>query len=306
MSRREHGTKKIKLKPEKTDRDELFDLYLFNPKWTFLQLEKLFSPFFFLGWLLIPGTPIAALILTHHYPQYLFEIQSYSARIGISSVLIRILAILFTASLITRIVQGTVITHYGPAPTHFGIKLLFGVLPRFSVPKRGVRQLPRRAQLWIYASSLLTRLAMFVVGMMIWYCSADRGHSLYAIGMFLAIVGFGSFLFIANPLWPADGYNWLATYVNYPQLRNHAFLVLKMILLRRRLPAELSPVRRNSLLAFAVGAIAFTVFIKVMVLLAMWDYLEGQYGGTGVCIWVALFLLFLYWLTLYLTRHNAN
>jgi hypothetical protein len=189
---------------------------------------------------------------------------------------------LLTVNLLRCIVQGIVCAGYRTPVPEFGIRLRFGILPRFYIDKRAVRNLGRRAKMWIYAASPLLRLVLITVGMLLWALFRDTGSALASIGAWAAHAGLIGLLFVSIPLWKSDGYNWLAALLGlHPRFREHSLRTLFHALLRRPLPAEVPASRRHLYmacgLAFAVG----WTFLLVKICAAIVRGLEQSFPRVG-------------------------
>ncbi|MFO1372805.1 MAG: hypothetical protein U1F42_10575, partial [Candidatus Competibacteraceae bacterium] len=153
-------------------------------------------------WLLVPGVPLALLILLHHQPQYLRELRTVD-QIGFHLIL-KLTVGLFCINLLSKLLQGITSAYYGGQVGGFGIRLAFGIVPRFFV-KRGMRHLPRRERLWIYSAPLLVKLGFFVLGILVWQLNLHSPNRLGAYGLVLGHLTLAEALFIINPLWRAEG-----------------------------------------------------------------------------------------------------
>lgn len=284
-----------KKQKQKTTRRNPFIFKLFNPEKLLIFLEKALSPFAFLRWLLIPGMIIAIWICLHNQANLFFDIKVLYLRLGILSSITKLFITLITINLLSRIVQGIVCTHFGAPPKSFYIMLLWGIIPRFFIDKTGIKDLTRRGKLWSYAANFLVRLALFALGTIIWHVNSGSGNNLGSWGLFFAIIGLISFIVVANPLFIADGYNWMTVYFKTPNLRKRAFLVLKFFVLRYPFPQELSAIEKRGLIAYAIAVIAFVVAIMVVLFFILENLLGKHHSGFNVFVFIVLFTLFLYW-----------
>lgn len=256
---------------------------LFNPESLFGALAPFFcrlrpvAPVFIAA--LVIGLPVALYLFCTHTDAYRHDLHRFR---GGFSYLGLLLAHLLTVNLLRCVVQGIVCAGYRAPVPEFGIRLRFGVLPRFYIDKRAVRNLERRAKMWIYATSPLLRLVLITVGMLLWAQFRDTGSSLATLGAWAAHAGFIGLLFVSIPLWKSDGYNWLAALLGlHPRFREHSLRTLFHALLRRPLPAEVPASRRPLYmacgLAFAVG----WTFLLVKICTAVVRGLEQSFPRVG-------------------------
>lgn len=260
-------------------------LRLGNPSGFFRVLNDILGPLAFLRHLILPGVALALGVLWFNWFEYLAHVDRIYAQLQFwQTMLITIL----TAALFGRITQGVVMHRHGAVSVEWGIKLSFGVIPRFYIAKNTISRLDFRSQRACHAASLQFRLVMFITGMLVWDMTRRNGTGTADFAVVMASVGLGSFLFIANPLWPADGYLWLAARLERPKLRQNAFRLLSMVFRRQPLPETLRPREFWLLLAYAVVSIVFTAFILFTVLTAVAYMLESSLRGTGMVIFALL------------------
>ncbi|MBK9951388.1 MAG: efflux RND transporter periplasmic adaptor subunit [Candidatus Competibacteraceae bacterium] len=248
-------------------------------------------------WLLVPGVPLALLVILHHQPRYLQELRSID-QVGFH-LIVKLTVGLFLVNLTSKLLQGTVSAYYGGQVSGFGVRLAFGIIPRFFVG-RGVRRLARRERLWVYAVPLLVKLGFFVLGILVWQFNLHSSSRLGSYGFVLGHLALGEALFIINPLWRAEGYAWLTTYLDFPHLRERAFVVLRLALRNAHPLKLLAPREKYALLAYGFAAVAYFLLIVGTVLLGAAVHLESQMHGVGVLLFLALVAGFLAWALPYL------
>ncbi|MBL8250577.1 MAG: efflux RND transporter periplasmic adaptor subunit [Candidatus Competibacter sp.] len=248
-------------------------------------------------WLLVPGVPLALLILLHHPMQYLNEIRTVD-QVGFH-LIVKLTVGLFVVNLTSKLLQGAVSAHYGGQVSAFGMRLAFGIIPRFFV-RRGMRDLARRERLWVYATPLLVKLGFFVGGILVWQFNLRSSTHLGSYGFVVGHLALGEALFIINPLWRAEGYAWLTTYLGFPHLRERAFLVLRLAARNGRPLKLLSPREKYSLLAYGVATLSYFLLIFGTLLLGAALQLESRLHGVGVLLFLALLVGFLSYVLPYL------
>ena len=237
------------------------------------------------AWLLVPGVPLALLVLLFAQPQYRFALEAV-ADPGLH-LLFKLVFGLFFINLFSKLAQGLTCVGCGGRADQFGIRLAFGAIPRFFVGKR-LRGLSREQRLRVAAAPLLTKLALFVVGTLLWRFTLETGGTLGAYGFVVGHMALGAFLFTANPLWRADGYVWLTHLLRMPRLRERAFRVLGLYLRGRRPPTSLSAGEKYGLLGYAVASAVFVLVLVGLVLLVAATRLELRFQGVGVVLFLVL------------------
>lgn len=248
-------------------------------------------------WLLVPGVPLALLILMHHPVQYLNEIRTVD-QVGFH-LIVKLTVGLFLVNLTSKLLQGAVSAHYGGQVGSFGLRLAFGIIPRFFV-MRGMRELGRRERLWVYATPLLVKLGFFVVGILVWQFNLYSPTQLDSYGFVVGHLALAEALFIINPLWRAEGYAWLTTYLGFPHLRERAFVVLRLALQNAHPLKLLSAREKYALLAYGLATLGYFLLIFGTLLLGAALRLEGRLHGVGVLLFLVLLVGFLSWVLPYL------
>lgn len=260
-------------------------LRLGNPSGFFRVANGLLGPLAVLRHLILPGVILALAVMWFNWLEYLSHVDRIYALLQFWQTM---LITLMSASLFGKLMQGVVMHRQGAVSDEWGIKLSFGVIPRLYIAKNTINRLSFRSQRACYAASLQFRLVMFVVGMLVWAMTRRSGTGAADFAVVMASVGIGSFVFIANPLWPADGYHWLAAWLERPRLRPNAFRVLSMVFRRHPLPDTLKPREFWLLLGYAVVSIAFTAFILFTVLTGVGYMLEASLRGAGMVIFAVI------------------
>ncbi|MCA0045084.1 HlyD family secretion protein [Celeribacter litoreus] len=195
---------------------------------------------------------------------------------------------MLTANLLSRLAMGITMARHSIPPQEFGIRLIYGVLPRFFVSTGPIRRLDFPEQRHCYATPLLTRLALFAIGTLGWAILRRGGTGIADALLVLGATGLGSFLFTLNPIWRADGYHWMAAYFRRPDLREQSYRLLGLILRRKPIPESMPRREIYALLFYAVASIVFTAFLVVVILSSIAFALEQQFRGTGVVIFALI------------------
>lgn len=274
-------------------------LTLFDPDRAFAFLARALYPLRWLVWLLVPGVPLALLALLFNDPAYQAYLQLLFRGDKLTRFLVFFVFTLLFVNLLSKLVQGVVALHFGAAIGKFGIRLVFGVKPRFFIAKKTIWHLSRHGRLWVFGSNLLTKLALFVIGTLVWLSTYASSPSLALFALTAGHAGLATFLFTANPFWRADGYAWLVSFLETPKLRERAFLTLQGLLRGGRgYAATLGSQERYALSAYALATLTFFLYFIGLVLFAVALSLEERFQGTGVVLFLVLLSIFLRWLLL--------
>ncbi|MEM1429113.1 MAG: efflux RND transporter periplasmic adaptor subunit [Pseudomonadota bacterium] len=270
-----------------------FSITLFNPSGFFMVAAAFLSPLRYVRFLIVPLALLSCLVAAFNW----YDLQDHIERVLKSLGFWQGLAVsMLSANLFSRLVLGTVMASYDAPPQQFRIRLMLGILPRFSVDRRPIRSLGRAEQRVCYMATILARLFLFGIGIFAWNMLRRSGSGAAEFFLALGILGGTSFVFVSNPLWPADGYNWLANKVNRPRLRQSAFKLLTQVVSGRGVPTALDRRETSILLLFAVGCIVFTTLLLYGILSAAALALERRFQGNGVlmfCLILAMMVLYM-------------
>lgn len=254
-------------------------------------------------WLLAPGIPLALLVLLYNQPQYQHTLQAFADPGW--HLLFKLTFSLFVVNLFSKIAQGATCAFYQGRVAQFGLRLAYGFIPRFFVARR-VRDLSRRQRLWVAAAGLLAKLSLFVFGVLVWRFTFETGGTLGVYSFIISHIALGAFIFTANPLWRADGYAWLATFLNMPRLRERAFQVLGLYLRGRRPPAGLPSGEKYALLGYAVACVSYVLLLVGIIALAASTHLKLRFQGVGVVLFLVLATLAARWFLHRLARQRQR
>lgn len=284
--------------PRKSRLSQRYRWEFFNAGSFLARLGRRLHGLHWVSWGLVPGVPMALLILLHHQPQYLRELKSID-QVGFH-LIVKLTVGLFCVNLLSKILQGATSAYYGGEVSGFGMRLAFGVVPRFFV-NRGMLNLARRERLWVYATPLLVKLGFFVLGVLVWQLNLQAPSRLGAYGLVLGHLALAEALFIINPLWPAaEGYAWLTTYLGVHHLRERAFIALRLALRNAHPLRLLSPREKYALLVYGTASLTYLLLIFGTVLFGAALHLEKRMQGVGVLLFLILLMAFLAWALPYL------
>ena len=266
-------------------------IVFFNPQGFFRWCADTFYYLRYTRYLVAPLAVFGLLIWYHEWYTMEDNLTRVTRSFGfLGSMLIG----LFACNFLSRITSGTAMAMAEVDSQQFGMRLLMGLVPRFFIDRSGIKTLNYKGQRRQYSVALLTRLAVFGVGLLIWAMSRRSGSGSADFALAVGMSGFMSFLFTANPLWFADGGMWLSAYFERNKLRTEAFQVVGMVLRRRPLPSSLRRREAVALFVYAMACVVFTAVIAALVIWVLATALEAQFRGTGVvifCIILAIAIL---------------
>ncbi len=231
-----------------------------NSSKVFQFLANTFQPFSFLfkvlTWALIPGLIIALFTLINN--QNLFWDDLRYIMTGGIPFLLHFLLNITLISLFVKTAQSVVFADCGGEVKKFGLTLTMGFHPRFYVDRTEMLQLPRQKQLWTFATPLLFRLGIMVLGVLIWYFMGRTKTALGTGAILLAHSAFFEFLFDSSPLLPTDGYYLLVSGLNLPANSiQRVYKTWDIILSRRPLPKSLPTKEKLFLILIGFLSIGF-------------------------------------------------
>jgi hypothetical protein len=216
-------------------------------------------------------------------------LEAHLAQVGLTMGFVQgFLMGLILTNLLAKLLQGSVMAAHKAYCDEIGFRLAFGVIPKFYIFKGAIKALDLRSQRTCYAAPLLFRLGVYATGVLMWITLLPTGSGLADYALAAGMAGLSSFLFTANPLFPADGYRWLAARLERPKLRIHGMRVLGMVLTFKRIPPALPRSEFWLLFLFGLGSVAFTAFIIFSVVFSVALLLEAELRGTGVVIFCVL------------------
>ena len=262
---------------------------LVDPDRGFRLLARVFRPLRFALWLIVPAALLAAVAVLNEQTSF---ISSTRAIFGTINFLQHIVISLFTVNLLAKIVQGVAMAHSGLRVHQFGLRLALGVIPRFYTERAQIEKLEPRERMRCYAAPLITKLGLCAFAILFWAVTHKSGSGMAVPALVLGQIAFGSLLFTANPLWPADGYRWLAARFDMPELRQQAFRLLRLKLSGRRVPEGMGKSEGFALTAFGLSSFLYTIALVALLFMTAAISLERQHNGTGVVIALAIAAMF--------------
>lgn len=253
-------TTEFAVAPQPTQEDSK-GLSLFNPEKLFQILASLFQPlslFFKLStWALIPLVVIAS--FTWMKNQFIIQ-QNLALMSQPTSFLFGLMLHILIINFFTQLIRSIVASIYGLKVTDCGIRLRWGIIPIVYFQNLGLNELNRPQQLWLYGSTLIFRLYVFVFGTFIWYSHSGTASILTTWGIIFANLGLLSFFHGALPIRPtAPGAKLLCLYLGKPA--NYSQKLIKRTFKSIRLLIT-NPTKRGFISAQDV----IIIFVGLMVL----------------------------------------
>lgn len=238
--------------------------------------------FAWLAWALFVFGVFGAVFNAHLLQQDLGRAIAHFGIIG------RFVFVAFSVNLLSQVARGLVARHFGLRTPSFGLMLLFGLIPRFNLQAIPAPGLNARARSWIFGASILSRLALFGIGILGWLTLRAQGLFLSSLFIELAFLSALGLVFVANPLWRGDGYHLFTIWLNQPGLRERGNLAVSGLF--KPSPAAIRRHSRNRLW-FAIYALLSYLFLLGFVGFigaGVAQRLEEQYRGAGVALFVLL------------------
>ena len=285
----------VTAKPNEDEPRVRFRWSLFDPSSFLKVVAGLFWPLKHLVWLLIPATILAGLILVHRPEEFVSDIVTMATSRTIQSVVV-LVAMLLVFEFMVRTAEGAVAAAFGARVGEFGIMLVGAVIPRMYVDTRSTWHFSRHARLWICATPLLMRLAIFSVATFLWVTFRTTGTTLPQAALTMSQLGFWSFVINAIPVLPGDGLRWVSEYVGQPALIDRAMRLLNMRTQGRPAPEALRKPEKWALFLFALCVVVATALVATSILFYIGVRLEAHFHGAGSAIFLVVLAFFAAWL----------
>lgn len=270
-------------------------LYLFNPEKLLDSLLRIFSLFRFIVWLTPLILAVAIITVLSNWNTFLADLSLANARFGFFG---RLLFAALTLSFISQIARGLVARHFGLVTPSFSLVFFLGLIPRFNIQIILSDDMARRNRLWLIATSTLVRLWVFGGTSLFWALTRISGTSLSSIAIEFAFVSIIGLLFIANPLWPGEGANFLSTWLEIPDMQRRSRKALWRFIFGQ--PDLVKRYSRKTSFMIPLGLATVIVFLGVVgyIIYKLFTYFESHYHGAGV----ALFLLLSIYISMVMRR----
>ncbi|HIA08487.1 MAG TPA: HlyD family efflux transporter periplasmic adaptor subunit [Chromatiaceae bacterium] len=195
---------------------------------------------------------------------------------------------MITVNLLTQIARGIICRQVGAGVPEFGIRMMIGLIPRFGVRVVGEDDLDRDNLIGLHGGTVLSRLGLLAFALTFWLITRPSGTGLSSIFLLLTVVSGISFFLTINPLINGSGYSLLSVLLGSPDLRQRANRALMCKLTGRPLPYNLRDSNRAALSAYALASMLFLFLLFGLILLFAAEWLEFNFSGTGVVIFLVL------------------
>ncbi|MEO4046065.1 efflux RND transporter periplasmic adaptor subunit [Pseudomonas sp. CAU 1711] len=191
---------------------------------------------------------------------------------------------LFSVNLLCTLTLALTAQKYRGTVYSLSVAFMLGFLPRFMPRIRHLVGLSRRERLWLHGGPVLMRVALFSLGIFLWYLSRASNGLLPVAGLALALTSATALLLTLNPLSKSSGYHLIAVLVDEPHLRGKAFKAL----LGRIKGNAYREANDTALMAYGLASVLYSVVLFVIILLLVGSWLKVNFGGTGVLACVLL------------------
>lgn len=235
---------------------------LFNPSGIFDVLNRVVKPLRLLILLFVYALFLTLPIALFSFFDNQLAMSQDLARLGhVRSYLGRLIFSLLSINLMRCVVQGIVVTYFGGQIKTFGIRLRFGIIPRFYIDKSAIRSFDRHGKLWSYGSNLLMRMGLIVLAVLAWHLFRYSGNQLAVQAIILTHAGLISLILVSLPLRSSDGYRWMVTYFRLPpSLIKLAIMVLVAIVTRKPVTTAISPTFKRRLFLYGTALVMFWTY----------------------------------------------
>lgn len=250
-------------------------------------LARLIRPLASSIYLLPLGFGLALVALTYNAAHLRADLHYFWGPVTpLQHLLLHLLINLMVINFLGRWLQGVVNTALGGRVEGIGIYFAIGVLPRFHVELDGLDRLSRNHLLWVLATPILVKIALFSLGVLGWLLSRDTGTQLPFFCLMLVLMAAITFLLSANPVGAGDGYRWLAAYLGVPNLRVRAFRAL----FRRRSASNDERDQHSAFVAYALAVCVYFLALFGLALYLIGGWLRLHFSGTGISLFIALLI----------------
>ena len=262
-----------------------FCLRLFDPRPLLAKTTGALGAMRLLAWLSPLWVAVGLFVFYFHRNILLQEIAGTWHEHGFWG---RLLLTAFTLNLVSQYARALVAHHLGLKVTAFGLVCAYGLLPRFYFQLAPKPSLPRRQQLLLAATPLVTKAVLFGGAALVWAMLRLRTPAVASMALETATLALLTLILFGNPFWKGDGYRLLALYLEAGDLRQQARQALRSYFrsdaraIRRHLR------HRHALAAYAVLSYLFVGLIVTAALWLLYQRLVPRYGGIGFVLFVGL------------------
>jgi putative peptide zinc metalloprotease protein len=258
--------------------------HFFNPQALLDGLLFIVYPFRFLLWLVPVVFALGALSLMYHWRDFVADLPRLFDYLGI---LARMVIPIFTLWLLDQIARGLVARHFGLPTPSFGVSFGFE-RPRFHIQVVTSSILPRHERLWLSGLPILLRFFIFGTTAIAWTIFRPSGSELATIAFEFLLISIIMIVILSNPLWMGDGPRFLAALLDNPSIQKAPWNHLRSFFVKQ--PAVIARYKKYGLLLglFGLCSTAFVVFYLSIIISQLFLYLEGEFRGAGVALFILI------------------
>ncbi len=259
--------------------------HLFNPQSLFDLLGRVLLPFRSMVYLTPVVFAVGILALIKNLKAFMADLSIAVSHFGLLG---RLVFAAFTVNLLTQVVKGIVARYHGLKTPSLGFLLLLGLVPRFNLQIVAEGPLSRQARLRLTSTAAILRLWLFALAVILWAITRTSGHFLPFIATEIVLISVISLFFVANPFWQGDGSNFLSALLDAPNIHKRSRNALRSFFFKP--PRAISRHARYSLILGLMGLISWLllVFIAGFIAFRIFEYLEHNYHGAGVSLFIIL------------------
>jgi putative peptide zinc metalloprotease protein len=187
-----------------------------------------------------------------------------------------------------EIARGLVARRFGLATPSFGVTRKLE-RPRFHIQVVTGGMLPRGVRLWLSGAPLLMRFFLFGTTAIAWIMIRPSGSYLATIAVELLAISIMSIVLKSNPLWVGDGPRFLSALLDIPMIQKRSWSALRRFFVRQ--PAVIARYTKHQFLLglFGLCSTAFVATICIKITSQLFLYLEEQFRGAGVALFIAIY-----------------
>lgn len=263
------------------DRLQIPILHLFDPHRLLKAMQDWVEPLRYGVFVLPLLFGLALGIVLNNFAQLRLDSVALLSEMGAIG---HLLFSLFSVNLLCTLTLALTAQKYRGTVYSLSVAFMLGFLPRFMPRIRHLVGLSRRERLWLHGGPVLMRMALFSLGVFIWYLTRASNGMLPLAGLALALTSATALLLTLNPLSKSSGYHLIAVTVDEPQLRGKAFKAL----FGRIKGNAYREANDTALMAYGLASVLYSIILFVIVLLLVGSWLKVNFGGTGVLACVLL------------------
>lgn len=272
---------------KKAERTHVFKLmHVFNPTRLLIRLK----PALLLGKYALFPLPFMLFyavfsVLTH--PEMVAE--DLPVAIHSLGIIGHLLFGLITVSAFSTFATAAVVHCFGATVKSISVIWYFGFIPRFVPRLEDFEKFTRRQRLWVHATPLLMRLALFSGGVMLWQSARSFDGAITQFGSVLAVISFLSFVVAACPFLNGNGYRFMVDLLDQKRLRGRA---VKALLNKFNKNSYGVTDANPALTAYAMTCLVFVLALVSIVFAVTYNLLSLEIGLTSIFVVGAIITAF--------------